>query len=134
MKNAAPGSGKIAARFEMLVNIVLVLAGLALVVSLANKFFWQQPVASADQRLALESGSQVDWPNMDWARNGRTVVLGLSTTCHFCTESAPFYQKLLRELSRQGGNRGVAVLPQPVGEGQKYLQDLGLSVDEVRQA
>jgi len=133
MKNEGTRSGR-AEKLELFVNIALVLAGLVLVASLANKFFWQKDAVAADEGLVIENGAKLDWPNMDWSRNGRTIVLALSTSCHFCTESAPFYQKLTRELSRQGGNRIVAVLPQPVSEGQKYLQDLGFNVDEVRQA
>lgn len=58
----------------------------------------------------------------------------LSTNCHFCTESAPFYQRLAQQKAGRGDVRLMAVLPQSVGEAQKYLDDHGISVDEVRQA
>jgi cell division inhibitor SulA len=49
----------------------------------------------------------------------------------FCSESAPFYQQLVKE---SGGNtRIVAVLPQTVSDGKDYLKRLGLSVDNVMQ-
>ena len=35
-------------------------------------------------------GSRISLPGLDWARRRATVVLVLSTACHFCTESAPF--------------------------------------------
>lgn len=52
--------------------------------------------------------------------NERTLVLTLSTQCHFCRESTPFY----RRLNQQLGNavRIVAVLSQPVEEGEQYLK------------
>jgi hypothetical protein len=68
--------------------------------------------------------------NINWAQNGRTLVLGLQTSCHFCTESGPFLQKLLGAAA--GSTRIVAVLPQPVSESEEYLARLGVRVDEIR--
>jgi hypothetical protein len=69
---------------------------------------------------------------VDWARNGRTLVMVLSTQCHFCTESAPF----LHRLSQRTGKAAklLAVLPQPTAEGQQYLDEEGVRVDGVLQA
>jgi len=71
---------------------------------------------------------------VDWSKNSQTLLLALSQNCHFCSESAPFYQRLAEERAQRGNTRLIAVLPQTVGEAQKYLSDLGISVDEVRQA
>ena len=64
--------------------------------------------------------------------DGRTLVLAISTRCHFCTESAPFFKKIEKE--RASDLKLVAVLPQPVEEARKYLEGEGVQVDEVRQA
>lgn len=120
-------------RFEMVVNIALTVAALAFVGFLAQRFLLKKD-APTSRAAILESGSKLTWPNTDWTTNGETLVLALSANCHFCTESAPFYQKLLSELPPQNRVRTIAVLPQPISEGQKYLQDLGVSVDEVRRA
>lgn len=64
------------------------------------------------------------------ASSDRTLILALSNTCHFCTESAPFYKRL---AEMRTGARLVAVLPQSVKEGERYLAKLGVSVDEVTQ-
>ena len=67
---------------------------------------------------------------VNWKRNQRTLVLAISTTCQFCKDSVPFYQR----LGAAGTDvKMVAVLPQPVGEAQKYLSGAGVHVDEVRQ-
>ena len=60
-------------------------------------------------------------------------MLALSTGCHFCTESASFYKELVQKRAKQGNIRLIAVLPQPVDAGRKYLSDLGIAVDDVRQ-
>jgi thioredoxin-related protein len=74
-------------------------------------------------------GKELPLSGVDWSKNERTLILALSSTCRFCTMSAPFYQRLASERKNV---RLIAVLPQPEAESQKYLSDLGVSVDEVR--
>lgn len=71
-------------------------------------------------------------PGVDWSKNGRTLVLAISTTCHFCKDSEPFYRRLQQEVGK--GLKTVAVLPQPVDEAEQYLNGAGLHVDQVKQA
>lgn len=70
-------------------------------------------------------------PGVDWRKNGHTLVLGISTECHFCTASAPFF----RTIAAHAGShlKIVAVLPQPVNAGQEYLAREGVRVDQVLQ-
>jgi hypothetical protein len=78
-------------------------------------------------------GKSISLPDTDWKRGDQTLVLVLSTGCHFCTESASFYKELVQKRAKQGNTRLVAVLPQPVDASRKYLSDLGIAVDDVRQ-
>ncbi len=71
-------------------------------------------------------------PGVDWNKNGRTLVLAISTRCHFCTESVPFFRRLQKEAGRSV--RILAVLPQPVAEAEEYLKGQDVHVDQVRQA
>lgn len=70
-------------------------------------------------------------PGIDWTQNERTLLLVLSNECHFCTESAPFYQQIMRQRGRA---KVIAVLPQDVNSTQSYLRDHGIFVDDVKQA
>ena len=58
----------------------------------------------------------------------------LSSDCRYCTESAPFYQRLTRETAGRADVHLIALFPQEVEEGRKYLTNLGVSIDEIRQA
>lgn len=74
---------------------------------------------------------KAELPGVGWQKNGRTLVLAISTQCHFCTDSAPFFRMLSAE---EGKNlKIVAVLPQPVAEAEKYLTGEGVRVDQVEQ-
>jgi thiol-disulfide isomerase/thioredoxin len=80
------------------------------------------------------AGTQIALPGVSWNDSDETVVLALSNKCHFCTESAPFYQKLTRELADQKNVRVLAVFPQEVNEGKKYLDGLNVPITNVAQA
>jgi len=71
-------------------------------------------------------------PGADWSRspNG-TLVFGISTACHFCTQSAPFYQRLLTSVG--SGLTVIALAPEPVEKTRQYLSNLGVSIADVRQ-
>jgi hypothetical protein len=55
-------------------------------------------------------GTKLSLPDVDWAKNNRTLVLALQTGCNYCTESAPFYQRLVTEASNHNIPL-IAVLP-----------------------
>jgi thioredoxin-related protein len=71
-------------------------------------------------------------PDIVWAKNKRTLVLALSTQCHFCTDSAPFFQRIQKEAAKSV--KMLAVLPQAVEDSRKYLEGEGVHVDDVKQA
>ncbi|HMH43181.1 MAG TPA: collagen-like protein [Pyrinomonadaceae bacterium] len=103
----------------------------------AYDVFLRTPPLSTQRRdmQQLENqtiGTKLTLANVNWAKNRQTLLLVLQEGCHFCAESAPFYQKLTREKIL--GTRIVAVLPQKVSESSVYLKRLGISVDAIRQA
>lgn len=73
---------------------------------------------------------KIQLPGVDWSKNEQTLVMAISSTCHFCTESAAFY----RDIRARTHVHTVAVLPQSINEGRSYLSNLGVQVDEVLQA
>jgi thiol-disulfide isomerase/thioredoxin len=88
-------------------------------------------VGSSSRKPSIAPGTKISLPGIDWSKTDRTLVLALSTTCHFCTESAPFYQKLQQQ--KRDDVRLVAFFPQPLQESRNYLDKLGVTVDEVAQ-
>jgi hypothetical protein len=89
----------------------------------SNTLEFPQPVAGTDMSKRL--------PGIAWERNGRTLVLALSTHCHFCTESMPFFKRVRKSLGKDV--MLVGVLPEPVAEAESYLKREGVQLDELRQ-
>ncbi|HEX8561270.1 MAG TPA: hypothetical protein VF668_24475 [Pyrinomonadaceae bacterium] len=120
-------------RLEQLANVAIIIVALLLGGVLVKRYLLPQaPSPQAEARI--QPGTKLSVPGVEWGKNERTLLLVLSTSCHFCTESSPFYQRLAQEKAKKGGVGLVAVLPQSVSESQKYLSGLGVSVDDIKQA
>lgn len=62
----------------------------------------------------------------------KTLVLALSTSCHFCSESAPFYQSLSRRVDPSHVHL-MAVFPQTADEARTYLQGKSIPIQDIHQ-
>jgi len=129
-------SDRILKKTELLANIAIIIVAVLLCGVLVKRYLLTGDQSFNDRNavLRIAAGTKVSLPEVDWAKNNRTLLLVLSKDCHFCSESAPFYQRLVRDLEGKDGIRLVAVLPQDVSEGRKYLDGLGVSINEVKQS
>lgn len=122
-------------KIETTANAATIVVAVLISSFLVKAYFFPNVIAPTTATvLASEvaKGKSVDGRalGVDWKKNHRTLVLAISTTCHYCKDSVPFYRK----LGATGTDvKMVAVLPQPVIEGQQYLGGAGVHVDEVRQ-
>lgn len=133
-------------KLEILANVAVVITSVVLCSVLVKKYFFsstkqeasvgavqsKSPASSGSQRPSIQAGTKISLAGIYWSQSNRTLLLALSTTCHFCSESVPFYQELERQRTK--GVRLVAVLPQPVNAAKNYLDKLGVRVDCVVQA
>jgi hypothetical protein len=133
-------------RIEVVANIAVIATSLVVCTVLIRRYVLPSKGESAatarvgDTQLrnssswqsSITPGTKIPTPIIDWGKSDRTIVLALSTTCHFCTDSAPFYQKLAHD--KRTDVRIVALFPQSVREGRTYLDNLGIKVDEVTQS
>jgi hypothetical protein len=120
-------------KLEVGANVAIIVVAVLLAFVLVRNFILsgQRPQPSA---AAITAGQKVTLPEVDWARNQHTLLLVLATNCHFCSESAPFYQRLVQAVGGRGDLHLIAVLPQGVAEGQQYLSRMGVPISDVRQA
>ena len=124
----------IARKIEVAANISILVAAISFTAVLARRYFRPTLPLAAHSTAGIPPGTKADFINVDWAKSNSTLLLVLQSGCHFCTESAPFYQRLARETAQASGVHLVAVLPQDVSEGTKYLNSLGVPIQDVRQA
>jgi len=86
-------------------------------------------------RAADPVGQPVKLAGADWQAAPITVVLHLSSTCHFCNESMPFYQRLAATHQQQGSRTALIVSSQdPVAVMEDHLAKEQVAVDKVLHA
>jgi thioredoxin-related protein len=123
-------------KLEVAANIAIIITALLLSVVLAKHYL----VNGSEQTLKegiTDSGEQnitgkkVALHDIDWKNNKRTLLLALSTTCHFCTDSSPFYVRLTKVAKSA---HLIAVFPQSTEDGKQYLNSHGVGIEDVHQS
>jgi thiol-disulfide isomerase/thioredoxin len=118
-------------KLEIGANIAIIMVAVLMGIVLVKKYLLTDHTEPAPEVVA---GTKVSLPGVDWSKNGQTLLVVLQKGCHFCAESAPFYQRLARETSERRQVHLVAVLPQEVSEGKQYLDEMKVPIEEVKQA
>jgi hypothetical protein len=124
---------KFGKKIEVLANLAIVVVAFAIVGVLGYKFFWATPDLPKEM-VEVKVGESLNLPNVDWAQNKQTLVLALAKGCHFCTESAPFYQKIIAQLGNASQIKLVAAFPHSIEDGKTYLKENSLQINQVIQA
>lgn len=61
------------------------------------------------------------------------MILALQAGCHYCTESVPFYKRLI-EIAKDKNIKLVAVFPSAIEQSTNYLEELGVNNMEIKQS
>lgn len=123
---------KLAKRIELVANVCIIVVALVISGALVKRFLLTPSTESDVPGVA--AGTKVTLSDVDWARNGKTLLLVLSNNCKFCSTSAPFYQRLIAGVKSQQGVKVIAVLPQSVEQSREYLKSLNVLIGDVKQA
>jgi hypothetical protein len=114
------------AKIEVVANVSVIL--LAVVIGsifLKDRFF--SPGSESNDVKAGDSVANLD--GWDWGAHDRTLVLVLRKGCHFCEDSAPFYQRLVAQQKQDGWNTAiVAVFPDAADAVNEVVQSERLGV------
>ena len=122
-------------KVELLANVAIVTLAILFGAVLVRRYLLHSPAtAIRPQQSTIEVGRKIQISGYDWALSEQSLVFVLSTGCHFCTASGPFYQRLAQVSRGQSGLHLMAVLPQSPDESKQYLDRLGLNVDDIKQA
>jgi len=111
-------------KIETMMNIVVIVLGVVVgSVFLKDHFF-----SPASQPESIKVGDKLaNVKGWDWAAHDQTLVLGLKKGCHFCEDSAPFYQRLAAQ-PQHGGLTIVAVFPDTADEVKGVVQSEALRI------
>jgi thiol-disulfide isomerase/thioredoxin len=122
---------KVRAYLEIATNIaVLVVAGIVIFAFvrgfLANQ---QQPMAPA----GLQKGHTLPAiPTLDYSKSSKSLIIAMSPTCGYCTDSMPFYNQLAEQV--RGSNKSIqirAIFPTSEQVARQYVQQNKMELDTV---
>jgi thioredoxin-related protein len=114
---------------ESAANVAIIC--LAIVVGVL--FYQHYSLSSQAAKQQIKVGQELTVAGERFTGAHKTVVLAISTQCHYCTESAPFYRRLVQEIARKKV-AVVAVLPQGTSDAKQYLSSENVAIDKVLQA
>ena len=119
---------------ERSANIAVIVAvAVFLFLAARNDFFAPkpqlQPQANPQKDL---TGTTLSLPGFSFANGRDSLVLVVSTNCHFCQDSLPFYKQLSEKI--HGKVDLIAALPEPENEAKKFLADAGVQTDHIVKA
>jgi thiol-disulfide isomerase/thioredoxin len=119
-------------KLELAANVAIILVAVILGYVLVRQFVFPPAAAQPAPFKQPQVGAQIALPDTDFSANNKTLVMAIRKGCHFCSESALFYQKLA-QVAPEKGVRLIAAFPHSVEEGQGYLTDLNVPVAEMKQ-
>jgi hypothetical protein len=104
-------------------DVCLIVAAMAGVWKIWDSYRQQDPA-----RLMV--GTTLKNVDLNWNKTGASLVMIVNKDCHFCSESAPFYQRL---IAKARNNVQIAALfPHDTQSAKIYLASLDLPISEVR--
>ena len=117
---------------EVLVNVSIIVVAILLGTVLVKNYLLSDQSQELTAASNIPRGTSLSVPNVDWSKANQTVLLVLSESCHYCTNSAPFYRRLV-ERAKERGSRVIAALPEDLNTSKAYLNGLDVPVDDVLQ-
>lgn len=125
---------KITEKVELTANILIIVVAVLLGGFIAQRYFSNTPAtANSKARVQPTIGSKMNLTDVNWSNQPKTLILALNKGCHFCTESAPFYKRLI-ENTQNKNVKLVAVFPGDTEESKAHLNALGLTNMEVKRS
>ena len=114
-------------RVELVANVAIIIVAVLVGVVLVRNYL----LPRTDPSSKIPVGSKVSLPGAEWDKNGKTLLLALQKDCRFCSESAPFYQRLAQTAAAKGVKL-IAVFPGPEAESHEYLKRLAVPITDIR--
>ena len=112
---------------------IIIVCAIAAFVLIRQNFFNPNQQQAGPRPPEVEVGEQLDaLRQVVPAGSDRAMIVALSPTCHFCTESMPFYKRLVEERNKKGSNtKVIAAVPreEAKAEEQKTMDSAGVQPD-----
>lgn len=116
---------------DRVANIAIILA-VAVFLGLVIRSEMAHPTKRIEASPHLLLGKVITLPGVRLSQQRQSIVIALSTQCHFCQESLPFYKHLAQ--TAEGKLDVIAVLPQPLPAAESFVEQASIRTTHVLSA
>lgn len=116
---------------EVTTNVAVVVVAIVVLSVFAWTFF--NHYQKTQIQAGLQRGQKLDQLTVAINNNAaQTLLVAMSTTCHYCSESIPFYNQLI-EIQHNTNNPTaiIAVFPNSENEAKEYIRQNKLNITTV---
>ncbi len=113
-------------RLELIAYVALIVMAFVTVVTAIQQRIVRHSCSASSGHPLEGKPAAFGIPGVDWKANHYTLLFVLSTTCHFCEESADFYGTLVADKTVSAKVHMLAVFPQRPEEAEEFLSRHGL--------
>lgn len=115
---------------EVATNIAVLLVAVVVLITFAWKFLAGSP------KPKLQSGLQKgvafkQLSGIPYGDSPQTLFIAMSTKCHYCDESVPFYKHLVEIQRGNSTTRLIALFPNTQSEVNQYVKDRQLDLNTI---
>jgi hypothetical protein len=111
---------------DKVANLAIVVAVVVFLAVTAKREFYSNKVDVKPHHLI---GTTVRLSNLNLAKDHDSILLVISSKCHFCQDSLPFYRELTQDPRRR--MKVIALLPQAENEANRFLDGAGVKADQI---
>lgn len=104
-------------------NILVVVIGVMLIGLVAYRVFFQPSLGSLEAELLRAGEDFKGLQEVDFKESPNTILLASDVNCQYCTQSLPFYKKLIAKSKENPAVRVIAVLNNKSEEVENYLRE-----------
>jgi hypothetical protein len=116
---------------DVVANIAMIATCVLACGTLVYKTRMADSVSAASVSVGLRPGDKIILPKPVPSSTPYTLVMYVRSTCHFCTESMPFYEALSRERSKGQHWTWVVAAGEPIDTARAYLSSHHVEPDDV---
>lgn len=116
------------ARIEAAANVIVVIVAIVVGSVFLKDRFSTPPSETNIVKAGDKLGNLDGW---DWGAHDESLVMVLRKGCHFCEDSAPFYQRLITQRRGASKTAILAVFPDTADTVREVAQSEGLGVHTV---
>lgn len=110
-------------------NILVVVVGMMLVGLVAYRAFFLPSLNSLEAELLRAGDEFKGLQEIDFKKSPNTILLATDIKCQYCTQSLPFYKKLIAKSKDNPAIRIIAVFGNKSEEVENYLREHDVVVE-----